>query len=503
MSSENECKKCCDSASSKLIQESDLVIDSLNSIIDSHSDTPVNTNKNFVQNILRKSESFRKLTSFAHKKSARQVESSHTISSSTIETMLGSKMEPEPAMSKKDKFKSKSYFINSANSPCLRKTFMSDSPKKVAATCSTSYINPPKKKRSSLFNLFSFSKSSSGSSQNIENHESDYYNLGDYDNVFSDTEHETNQRPQSECIASPDWHRSLKFFSNKKSYKLAEKQRSHERSSAVSFKSDESVHGTITKRQLVRCKGFSVPLNASYCPNSSSLWDDLNIGDENKLSIRLKYAEIKNLDDEFSEENQNFAQADPNNLETLDRLNSQEETEHRCCSPSPSILTLSLNNKCSTATKALDQNLNSINFVNNPSADMSSQLQTKTNEEDVNQLETDSAESARYRKKRFQQFQTQSLIDLNVQLVKKSEQCVDNLKQNDNSTTKSIRNPLFKLNNYQTIDEDSYSKLKQFYSSSSNFFHNDEAMSEVTIHTSSNSKPVQKNIKLRKGQMLK
>lgn len=101
------------------------------------------------------------------------------------------------------------------------------------------------------------------------------------------------------------------------------------------------------------------------------------------------------------------------------------------------------------------------------------------------------------------QFQTQSLIDLNVQLVKKSEQCVDNLKQNDNSTTKSIRNPLFKLNNYQTIDEDSYSKLKQFYSSSSNFFHNDEAMSEVTIHTSSNSKPVQKNIKLRKGQMLK
>lgn len=319
MLSENECKNFSDSASSKLIQESDLVIDTLNSIIDSHSETPVNTNRNFVHNILKKSESFRKLTSFANKKANRQTESSHTISSSTVEKILCNKI--EPAMSKKDKFKSKSYFINSSDSPSLSKAFMSNSPKKVdsrqAATCSTSYINPPKKKRSSLFNLFSFAKSSSGSSQNIENHASDYYSLGDYDNVFSDNEPETSQRPQSECIASPEWHRNLKFFSNKKSYKLKEKQKSHERSSAVSLMSSESIQcGTIiTKRQLVRCKGFSVPLNASYCPNSSPHQDDLNINDDHKLSIRLKYAEIKNLDDEFSEENQNYSGTDSRNLE--------------------------------------------------------------------------------------------------------------------------------------------------------------------------------------------
>lgn len=320
MLSENECKNISESPSNKLIQESDLIIDSLNSIIDSHSEAPVNTNKNFVQNILKKSESFRKLTNFAQKKSNRQTESSHTISSGAMEKILSNKFEPEPVMSKKDKFKSKSYFINSRDSPSLRKNLMSDSSKKTdsrhAATYSTSYINPPKKKRSSLFNLFSFGKSSSGSSQNINNQGNDCYNLGDYDNVFSDNEPETSKRPQSECIASPELNQNLKLF-NKRSYKLLGKQKSIEQSSTVSFKSNDSIQSgtSVTKRQLVRCKGFSVPLNASFCPNSNQQWDDLNINDKKKLSITLKYAEIKNLDDEFSEENHNFAETQSKNLE--------------------------------------------------------------------------------------------------------------------------------------------------------------------------------------------
>jgi hypothetical protein len=356
----HQCKNCNDIVSSKnILTESDLVIENLNSIIDSHCEQAhvhanSSENKNLVQSFLKKSESFKKLASFSKKNSNnQQLDPSHTQSSASMEKILTNRLDAENScphlntISKKDKFKSKSYFINSVDSSSpsvpanLRKFFFSNSSSNTISGGKTkkanenapkqqysSYVSTPRKKRTSLFNLFSFNKSFSSSSQNLNSTEAnsppaENYNSVDYDNVFADNEErQADKREQGDCAANSEWHKNLTFFTNKKSYKVSSEQqkalsKNSENSSLLSVKSIESLaahENAVSRKPSIRCKGFSIPLNAAYCPNST-LRDSYNEhNDENKLSIRLRYAEIKQIDDEFNDENHSLKETASNQV---------------------------------------------------------------------------------------------------------------------------------------------------------------------------------------------
>lgn len=423
---------------SNLIIESDLVLDNLDNIIDAHSSHAKNL-------LIKKSESFKKL----HKDNLLQKALSTNLDPSAN---LPNESTQIHNLTKRDKIKSKSYLIHnpSTSSNSSRKSseskentnstsssgstsnlkrflFSNSSSNTISGTktkkLSSLIVNSPttsqnpysttttncflnttssKKKRSSLFNLFSFSKNSnsnssnaatptSGTNQSVQNLNSLSYDSPcgslvepesiinpDDDNVFLEYSSEVppppeefadqpganKNRPFSELVSTPEWHRNFRFFLNKKTYKISNtkleksdslsksSENKLEKSSLLSFKTndclnekDKSEPLKLNKKPSIRSKGFSIPLNASYCPNSlpincvqehflinnnqiddertMDIYEDLmaneNIQDEDsklkedfdlvednsclkEVNLRLKYAEIKNLDDEFNDE---------------------------------------------------------------------------------------------------------------------------------------------------------------------------------------------------------
>ena len=310
-----------------LLNEAEVLND-LNTIIDSHSKyfnkktqqeaNIKNANENFNKkkstqaNLVKASSSY--LTEKVNSEVTGKQKNIDSVCSTGSVTLISAKISPSSASdlnTAKDTLKSKSYLLSisrKSSDSNFNKALLNNTPKKTHTndnatisgtktkklsgitllpnnlTPATCFLNGARKKRSSLFNLFSFknhssmSSQSSSSSTNLSKNFSEKEiasslkigNDYEYDNVFFDSNSDLSNARETEILVSESCSTPNDYSSKtelrKDSYSTqSENSNSHTESKVISENSNPQ--SQLSKKLSIKSKGFSIPLNASFILN--------------------------------------------------------------------------------------------------------------------------------------------------------------------------------------------------------------------------------------------